>query len=781
MAVEMRDDSFRSEIATDGVSKRAVLQAWSRGVRRFPQSRKRILRAHDTFHGRDRLPVTKGPGISQALAEKLSDTGALPQRKTMVLSLISLLSDEVPLYHRFAMGKGQNQDKRADIVESYCESVWQEKVGEGGWYEIVGTLTHDAEMAAILMPSRVDPFAPCDFFDSLDEEDYAKLPEHERRGPFESRSKGGKTVRGVREYWTKGGDGKRRQAKKEYWRDASNKPTTDPGKRDAVKTREAFDQEWKARYAGRHPTSWRLVKALDCFPILIRSGDSRRWQTRGLVVRQAYDEAELRRRYRWGKDVEAILPDAEMAPRGFDVDQVACNDGTGRVYLYELFAYVQDEKTGEDVPIVAMCVDGHPTNRIDRSSGERVEKAAFINLRDEWGLEHLEVEYFWGTRITEDDADLVGVPFLDPYSSMLNYTEGLLLNHLAHAWKYAFGKYAVRPDTNIPDAAYIETFTTPEGKTAQRLKSFINDDNADVVTLPGDVAPLTPPPVDAGVRYLTQFMMGILEGDTPSGTVYGGPGASSGHDREVTRRFTETSKGAIRRAAKDVKTFFAEAQIRTVCAMQRHFGFKIPVLGNDANQQLGDARGRFTSVEIDEQWFGANYRIDCAYPRLGSVIETQQEVALYQAGLASFEDVQEKRGKTSALAERVKIAEDQWWLGEDGQLQLKEYVAKRRGDREKAEQAALILSQRWYPVGGPEGTPMAAIDPAAIDAAGRAVASLQPSQMSLGPGGPPGAPPVPGGGVGNLPQAALAGTIGGATSGAMQSQQRMAEIPQGVA
>jgi len=334
------------------------------------------------------------------------------------------------------------------------------------------------------------------------------------------------------------------------------------------------------------------------------------------------------------------------------------------------------------------------------------------------------------------------VPFMTPIGDAIVALEGLLGSVNITAWRRGTSKIGVVPAENVPPAAYLDA--------DDQLKAVDIDPEADVVTLYGPVQSIAPIEHSGDTRWVVEQLGASVADATPSSAAFGGEGSNSGHEAALLHTYAMSAQSMTREGLRQAYQDAAEMLLEWACCFMRTKDLdEIPYYADvDADPQDGTASSNQQTimVRLKEAWIGQNYKVTAKYPPAPNPIVIQQVAQLAQMGFATFDDVQEARGKTNSIRERVRIINDKYWLSERGQAELSAIDARRRGDVEQAQQIEAMLAGHAAPLAiGPDGKPTQVGPSAAQD-------------PMFGPPGAAGGPGGPGGPT--AAQSALAGTVG---------------------
>ena len=719
---------------------------------RFKPSRERILFAQAVRREDIVVPIPD-PLISDEDANFVAYIA--PERRSLESGARQTLTANLPMMVRAKLGETDQADRDLEAVTAVAEALKAELVD---WDAIVGKTVEDGEFAMVMQYDLDYLLAKPLPSDVLSVEEWEKLPESEQSDWTRcEQSKGRVTYR---------------RYKRRYWRDKDGRKPTDRYYRDVdsatgerraferndLATRRAWREHMKSEGEGYVPLVPRLIPALDCAPLLVRSTRGHaRWETRGLAIRMRCSQSDLvGQGLRW-EGMPGLLLE-----RGYDADE------SGRmVEVYEAHVYLEDPEAEGDEPRFQPCVvyqiDGRPTWR---QNGRGEQEAACINLWDEYGIDFLPVEYFWGVHTDDDEPGEYARPLIfDVLSAILNQ-EGNRTAYQAHLRKYAFSKLATTPSKDVPAQTYLNADGT--------MREI--DLDADIVMLPGPTGPLVQPPAPEAVRDLDAMYartLGLNAPDAPQG----GNG-QSGHALVVEQSQFFGKNTHVRDGARRCVEWIVTTAVKMLAALEEKHDVKVSMFPADDVPTIEGMRQAKSVLNFDAKVFRENWRIRAVYADVGNLAEIQQEADLKERGLSTFRRVMEKKGVRNVFSERVEMMSDKFFESEDGVKLLWLEVLKRRGDMERAAILEAQLKQQITP----GGLPMGALPPQlAAMAQGGGGMGMMPGMggapgMPPGMGGPPmGAQPMPGMQLPNAAGSALGGIVAGALGSASLQRDAMAQ------
>jgi len=505
-----------------------------------------------------------------------------------------------------------------------------------------------------------------------------------------------------------------------YSLDSMDRSPGQPGfaGRDGARSRRGYDKAREDWLAQQQYVTIDLLDPTDCAPILVRGTRGHRFEARGLVVRRLYSREDL---LATGYRCEALSTEkAALIPRG---DRPSRLGKGGKLWLYTCYLQLWAEDDQRLVPVIVYSVAGQTTWRYDGSTGEA--EPAVIDLEDQYGLGRPLWGYYWGIHTADPDPDRVGVPFMDAYADLVLALERMIAAGVFHAERSSYRGSWVEPSEQVPPEAYTETI-----ENQLRLKRFDPPLSGELVTAPGRVTPDAPPPLGAAATQMLAAIEQELNQTAPDPSQPAGRGAS-GHAVSLASGLLEAAHGDIPRGVLACYQDLACWVLECLCAVMRTYSVPYII---DANAELPPetvGARRFVSQRytLTEQELGGSYHISATWRQRPDPVNLTITMDRASRGYASVADVLEAAGETNAV---WKIAEIIYYRavmtpGTPENLELSAYVARRRGETEKAQQTELQQKQML----GPQGTPTAAIAPEARQMAGQAAGPQPP----MGPSG----------------------------------------------
>lgn len=575
----------------------------------------------------------------------------LPQTMAVPLKMVAALTAERPGIRRFAESPSPTHQSISTNVETWTDSILTTDVGGREMLDrdaLAGKLLLEGAVAVIAAPSLASWERFPDFLDTIDKKKWDRLAPSRRArysdqgdGTYARTDEDGETLPKKR-YWR---DARGRDEKHQYYVDNPDEKFV----RDERKTEQAYEQALSAVLARRPPFNVRIVSSTDSMPVYGPGG-----KLIGIYVRTRYSKEHLiRRRFYWSDD------DAALVKRG-DED----TSGTGEVVLYEYWGYDSD-----GTPFVGYAVEGVDGTPCDTyfEDDEDELKPAVINLAEEHGLTRLPATWVWGMNLETDDYPNKAIPFLWPTVDALAMVEMFLSAKGAHALQHGFTSWFIEADAEIikimPDALLENN--KPRAYDVEPMKMIVG---------PGKPHALVAPTTSDDVNDIIRTLLQMINATNPDNAAFGGPGATSGHDRSLAADYVDTAMGQVRRAILKVYEFVAECLLEQACSIAERFDVNVPVY---AKARVSQTRilGRGTApdqapriLELDPDWLDGIYDVEAFWPMnpLQDIATLNLYSQLYKDGLISWEEWRAILGDESPEMSRLNLWVNQQLNTEDG-------------------------------------------------------------------------------------------------------------------
>ncbi len=686
---------------------------WTQQHTRMAPSRQRIDACKEVREGKKMftLPVEFDvPGAESLII-------SLPQKITVPLKTVNVLSRKQPRYTRHQVGNSLKAGLTAGNIETWVNAAVEKKIN---WGELIGKLFLDGECAVIVIPSLADWQHSPDFMDSLTAEEFAELdtetqarycrvneddePIDEDDEEEEDRQRAKNPKRGLtraERYVRVDDDGNPMPSPRylrdgyrgkdyPYGRDPEDSYYTENPRRkfkeNRKNTEKAFEIEQQHWLSEQLPFRISIVSASQCLPIF---GTDQ--QLQGLVVKRTFSRNTLLAHdYIWEENDDLLMENA---------------DGEGEVTLYEYWGQDRD-----GTPYVSYSVNGAETywrgeDEDDEEDQGRRRHDAVIDLRKEFGLRKLPVMYNWGLHWETDDVKMKGVPFLWPVLGAITGVEALSTSILIHSYSTAFGSWGVQADPQI-----IRDFPEILSENG-RPRSYVFAPLTTTI-LPGRPYPLVHPGTGKDVKDLLNMLMTASASMAPSDIAFGGGAATSGHDRALSREYLETSMNQVLDGALKAYQFIGECVLELCCGITKMTGVPVPVYATVPVPQITGLKNRTNSerqiIELKPEWVGPIYNLVAFYPKAAgeNLAELQQLAQLHLQGLVTFREFREKGfGDENPAATLIEIFTDQYLRTDAGKTEIAQLASEMMGADAEEEKQKLIDAQKLTE----GGTPMSAL------------------------------------------------------------------------
>lgn len=707
---EVGVETTRKYLNEQNITAAKIKELWTTHWPRFAPMRQRITTVRDSLRGVPQFELPTDfdvPGREKLIVK-------FPSKITVPLQVVNLLEETRPRLKRYSVSPTIRAQTVASDVETWINAVCDLTIP---WRKLVEKLFLEGccAVGAVPMPAHWRQ-APT-FLDSLDEKNYKRLPASKQRDYTRDDETDG--------YTRVDKDGEP-LPKKRYFRDARNRPDDDewyrePGRKfreNRKATRKAWEDERRHWLARRLPFVVRVESAMDCVPFFGEEDE-----LIGLLVRTSFTSEDLiYQDLIWDKSSAVIRDESEetVEPKGDT--------------LYEWWFYNEAQE-----PCVAYSVNLSDTKR--QRDGQDVD--AVINLRDEYGLSRLPWQWSWGLRLDTGSVVERAIPYNWPVLPVLTSMEALATSVLIHTYSQAFGGWAV--DVNA-ELATRNPDIVMDGNKPRKFKF----NPLTITMLPGRPIPLVHPGVGGNASELMSMFRAESQAMAPSAAVFGGSGATSGHDRALSRQYLETAMDQARDGALKAYEFLGEVLLEEACGLieQLEDGDSIPVYENTPIQQLNKSGARAADpktvkyrniIELKPDWVGPIYDLEAYYPK--SVAENlpqlEQLANHYQGGMVTWREYREKgHGDESPEQTLIEVWIDQYLRTDAGRAEISKLAEQMlKGDFDAEKQALIEQGQLL-----PDGTPVDML----AEGAPPPVMGGEPGPPSPG-GAPPMAPEVAGG------------------------------------
>jgi hypothetical protein len=717
------------QVTPDSVPPRALSQIWTTHEARFPKTPVRIRDARELLAGEKRapMPASFDKDDRRNFRADGSDKFERPRHTAR------RLAKKIIEIKRPNAGESNAAKKAATKIERFANGALSKKYPYRATVEI---LLNEGELFLFVTPApSYWQFIPCLFDDTqeegphLTEQEYAAVPE-QRQAEYEgfdtkvtdtpdpqaaddaamlAASQGEQPTTANEPTTTT--ETRYKRLKRRYRVDAEG--NTDDGSDaftlDRTQSNALYKDDLKHQYGDKLPLVYELVHREDCIPINPRfSGDQ--IEIDGVIRRTLFSRSELiRRNYAWDGMDEQLEP-------------VSARDGRdGEFWLYE---YRTFDEQGRPFIVYQVGDAGYTT---------KDDETAVIKLWEEYEcVDELLVHYDLGQHWSSANWDLNSIPFTRSFAGNWLQRDAVMTGLAISVWGSSFPSWGQK--------------MTQEGLTLSKLMGDVpldfNVESNTVKPLFGDLVEMTPKGTNMDVKTLLVGLDAINSEDLPQTGAFGGPGPTSGLDRQVQGRDTDDSLGDVTEASRRMAEAAARMTLKVCTSLARKTKrpVELMIMSTVTAAQGGEQTTNYSTVELGPDDCGPNFDVLAIFPNVPgeNLAGAMAYKDLVAAGLLLREEFRELWGDPSPELFEAKLRLQRFYDSPEGQqdlmLGLAEYMADNR-------QKQLIQ----------------------LAAAGKATPGGQPKALmdNLLGGAAPAAPATGGGGGGNPAQQSLAGTRGG--------------------
>lgn len=654
-----------------------------------------------------------------------------PQKITTPLKICNLLGNKRPKAMRYAAGLSMTQEAMSTDVETWLNAVLEHDIDGRpllNYRELVGRNLLEGAVVVKCLSSDAHWRQSPTWLDILDEEEYEDLsPRRKRRyrdveDVFLSDEEEDSELEQVA--WTPEGrraarSGPRRYVrvdkegvpvpKRRYHRDTTGRaPGEDNSEKfaeDRGASRKAYQKEQKEWLSRRLPFEVEIISARHCIPLM---DDNERIEA--ILVMREYDVVDaIGKNLIWGDDQDMLIP--------------ATDGGDGApIVVYELWH--TDERRR---PYVAYFVDGYawtgfrPTNSgttfRERSSIGATEPSdydytksgrmwgtaeaddeaatsnrpvdAVIDLQKEYGCTTLPIRWFWGLHLPIDDVTKKAIPFLWPVLSSINAAEGLATAIHIYTWRNAFAGSFIQLDPQI-----LERYGSLFAKNGDLFRFSLGP--MENVVVPGRPQIAQAPDPGAGVQQLLQMLLQASAAMSPSDSVFGGSGSSSGHDRALSREYLEVALSQVLESSRLAVKFVAERILEYAVWIAERTGRNVPVYANTPNPQISVRTGRSKPpsdiIELKPSWLKTNQEVHVYFENdEADELKRQQLAQQHMQGLVPWDQYRTEAWNDPAPElTLIKIFSDQALRTPEGRNEVLEFARELRSDEQDQAKEELV-------------------------------------------------------------------------------------------
>lgn len=707
-----------------------------------------------------------------------------PQKITTPLKIINLLGNRRPKAMRYAVGLSMADQAMSTDVETWLNAVLEADIDGApllNYREMVGRCLIEGAVVVKCLSSDAHWRQSPTWLDVIDEEEYEELSPRKKRRfkPEEDVLMSDDELDEIESGWTSQAkrlnrrgakryvhvdrdgepvprsryhrDGKGRTKDHAYYqktrKDADGKELR--FEEDRASSRRAYSKEQREWLARRLPFEVEIISARHCIPLM---DDQERLEA--ILVMREYDAVEaIGKDLIWGDDEAMLIP-------------ASTDDEGGPIVVYELWH--TDERRR---PYVAYFVDGYawtgfsrpemnatePNTRSDYMPGEgeaddddgaagtdRIVDAV-IDLQKEYGCTTLPIRWFWGLHLPIDDVTKKGIPFLWPVLSSINAAEGIATAMHIYTWRNAFAGSFIQLDPQI-----LERYGSLFAKNGDLFRFSLGP--MENVVVPGRPQVAAAPDPGAGAQQLLQLLLQASSAMSPSDAAFGGGGATSGHDRALSREYLEVALSQVLESARLAYKFVAERILEYACWIAEKTGRNVPCYANTPIPQMSASKSNPNQakaaevVELKPIWLKTNQEVHTYFENDDAdELKRQQLAQQHMQGLVPWDQYRTEAWNDPAPEfTLMKIFSDQALRTPEGRTEVLEYAKDLRTDEQDQTKERLVKDGLLSPDGLPT----------------RARVPFTPKRLQKPDLGSNGEGPVPGGGMAEL--AAMLGSGGAA-------------------
>lgn len=736
-----------------------LLDLWQRAEKRFGGlygRDDRIRKVQALVRGTDRPKIH--PGFIQEHPEVDADSAIsiLPERESYIRDLVAKVGSVEPKVAREPLDVTETAVDHAEEYEAYMREVAFDAEHGVPLDDVYSKLAEDGECGVTALPAHLDAEGIPDFYDRLSERARAALKSDERRQytPDDNDRRG--------RYVRRNADGTR-ATNPRYERDAKGRTRKDAEKADgrgSFKADRATSREAHAdavrRYLLRHnATTFRVIPALDCYPILGRGTGRSRWKLEGLIERSLFSREELiEKQYGW-----AMAGDRLLLPRGVPMRYAGVKD---ELYLYTAYLMLRAEDDEDGVaehPCILYTIGGAGTwwdGMEPRDDAGRRSEVAIIDLYEEFKITGRRWDYGWGLHTADDDPSYYGRPALWPFVPRIRQIETLETAAGVQVQLEAYTGHYYKPDATLAEKlpeAVIDT-------RANRLRKPVKPGPGAMEPFAGDVVPFNQAQIGKDHYLLHDTYLASLKEGMAVDAIRG----ETGNAMMISASQGQVSKRHIRETALRLFRFWLEADALNRLAAYKCHEVRWPILTSRERPVGHEVRSRLAPVEFDPDWLGEdeNPKLEVTYGDELNLARADLEMNAADRGYRALKHVAAAFGEDDPMSLRYEIAKDQMWKDPQNQLLLRMMVDSRR-QMTRQRQAAMLQAEGKMTKQGLPGAPNGA--PASMfNRAGQAQARNE--GQAAGSGRPPYAASVRGGVNSGARQADAAALQAGASAGA---------------
>lgn len=607
------------------------------------------------------------PDAAQWVREKLE------QRITLDSDMVAKAGGIEPRFARAALGfRDRDQDYAAEC-KAYLEEERKQRIP---YQRFIGKNVEDGQFGLVVMPAFKDMDGAPDFFEMLEANAYEQLPADERKG-YEKLD-GDRTGR----YVKLGEDGKPKR-----------NPEFDKG--DDAATEKAHSEAIQRYLLGKRAVNYRVIPALDCAPIFVRSRDRDAWECISLVERTLYSVQELEHyRYGWkGMGDRRLIPQAYNAD-GSSMRVLKDEQGTGGqfyVYTAYLVCETQEKRGGRIIrrPVIASCVGGTSTWNDVSGNPDDDQSVTLIDLYEETkvtkpdgtecGLEGPLWSYHFGLHGEDDDPAHYARPYGSVFRDRIRAIEGnkTAINAATHVNSFT-GHYQEIDPRFAQTEGGLEAIIDGAGELRRPKVAGVGEIEATT----GRIVPAQQARVGSDAWQVLAADMQSLQAATAIDQIQTG-GAPSARSLVVQSAIGDVSKRQIRDGAAGAVISCGEKLLRILHAYHEKWGVRWPLQTTQQRPVGSEQRDGQAPAEFNPAWVGdGHYALTVDWPPEENLAKTDLEASLYGQRLSTLERVATALGEEDATTFRAKILRDMLWSDPATIMSAQTRLANQSGNKE---------------------------------------------------------------------------------------------------
>jgi hypothetical protein len=683
-----------------------LIEVWTNAEKRFGGTNgrtDRIKKCRDLRRGTETVKIDATFLTNHPEVDRQSAISLLPEREGYERDLIARAGSVKPAVSREPLDVTDTARDDAEEYESYMREVAEDEESGVPFDTSIEKLAEDGEHGLVITPWDLDSDGIPDFYDRLTERARAALKAEDRKAYQKDDNRAGHYVRRDERGRRVVNPRFNRDAKGRTRKDAEKQDGKGSFKHDRAKSEQAHEEAVRRYLLAHRASNFRIIPALDCYPLLGRGYGKSKWSVEGVIERAAFSREDLLvRNYGWNQ-----LGSKLVLPRGMDPRNSETDIGP---YLYTLYTFLEDESDDECVrhPCILYCVGGAGTwwDGAELDKDGKKNAVAIIDLYAERKMRHRFWDYQFGAHTSDDDPNHYARPAAWPFRNRILNIEGIqTANHVSVQMNCYGGSYYK------PDAALLRE--DPESvvdSQTHMVRQPTKPGPGEIQPWAGDVIPMNQAKIGEDAWKLEASYQESLQRSMAIDSI---DNQESGHAMLVASSQGQTQKRHIREAGLRVYRFCLETDARWRSAAQKCYGVKWPILTSKERPVGHEQRKRQDVSEFNaEKWLGEdeNVKLNVTYGEEFNLARAQMEMDAADRGYRALEHVAAAFGESDTMNLRVAVAKDQLWKTPEAQQMLGQMVAEMRGmkrqQQARAAQADGQMTKQGLP-GAESGLPEA--------------------------------------------------------------------------